>query len=75
MLYSHRRSFDREALLGEKNTDWWVSLAKKAKDAGMLMLLLTGGEPLLRTDFDDIYKASKEMVLLVSVNTNGRHLT
>lgn len=75
MCYIHRRSFDREALLGEKNTDWWVSLAKKAKDAGMLMLLLTGGEPLLRTDFDDIYKASKEMGLLVSVNTNGVLLT
>lgn len=75
MCYIHRRSCDKAALLGEKNADWWVSLAEKAKNAGMLMLLLTGGEPLLRPDFDDIYKASKEMGLLMSVNTNGALLT
>jgi MoaA/NifB/PqqE/SkfB family radical SAM enzyme len=37
----------------------------------MLMLLLTGGEPLLRQDFDEIYVACKKMGLLVTVNTNA----
>ena len=47
MCYIHRRSRDREALMGEKNADWWVTLAKQAKEHGTLLLLLTGGEPSL----------------------------
>ncbi len=35
------------------------------------MLLLTGGEPLLRKDFEEIYLNAKKSGLLVSVNTNG----
>ena len=34
-------------------------------------MLLTGGEPLLRKDFDEIYLACKKMGFLVSINTNG----
>lgn len=71
MCYIHRRSRDREALMGEKNADWWVTLAKQAKEHGTLLLLLTGGEPLLRRDFDEIYTACKSLGLLTSVNTNG----
>ncbi len=71
MCYIHRREFDREALAGEKSTEWWLSLAKTATERGMLMLLLTGGEPLIRKDFDEIYTECRKMGLLVSVNSNG----
>lgn len=55
----------------EKDARFWIDLATKARDAGMLMLLLTGGEPLLRSDFDEIYTECKKLGLLVSINTNA----
>ena len=71
MCYIHRRKFDKSAISEEKDTDFWINLASQSKDAGMLLLLLTGGEPLLRTDFDEIYTECKKLGLLVSINTNA----
>lgn len=71
MCYVHRKENDCEAIKQEKSTEWWINLAEEAKSAGMLMVLLTGGEPLLRKDFETIYLHAKKTGLLVSVNTNG----
>lgn len=68
MCYIHRSRTD---LNGEMSTEWWLDLAAKARDSGMLLLLLTGGEPMLRQDFDEIYTTCKNLGLLVSVNTNA----
>lgn len=40
-------------------------------DAGCLELTLTGGEPLMRKDFPEIYRYAKSKGFLVSVFTNG----
>lgn len=71
MCYIHRRSSDKSAIAQEKDTVFWIDLATKARDAGMLILLLTGGEPLLRSDFNEIYTECKKLGLLISVNTNA----
>lgn len=71
MCYIHRKENDCEAIKQEKTAEWWLRLAEEAKNAGMFMLLLTGGEPLLRKDFEEIYLGCQKMGLLVSVNTNG----
>ena len=71
MCYVHRKENDCEAIKREKSTEWWLKLAEEAKNAGMFMLLLTGGEPLLRRDFEEIYLKAKKMGIIVSVNTNG----
>lgn len=71
MCYIHRKENDCEVIKSEKSAQWWLKLAEEAKKAGMFMLLLTGGEPLLRKDFDEIYLGAKKTGLLVSVNTNG----
>ena len=39
--------------------------------AGCLFLTITGGEPLLRSDFTDIYRHARELGLVVTVFTNG----
>jgi len=39
-----------------------LSLLDEICDAGCLYLLLTGGEPLLRKDFPEIYRYAKEKV-------------
>lgn len=49
----------------------WLSLARQAKEKGMLFLLLTGGEPLLYPDFWELYGELKQMGFLVSLNTNA----
>ncbi len=42
---------------------------------GCLFLLITGGEPLLRRDFRDIYLYAKRSGLLITLFTNGCMLT
>lgn len=49
----------------------WRRIAREARDAGMLYLLLTGGEPLLWPDFWTLYDELVDMGFLVSINTNG----
>lgn len=71
MCYVHKREFDAEALALEKSTEWWLALAATCREKGMLTLLLTGGEPMIRLDFDRIYVACHQLGLLVSVNTNA----
>ncbi len=71
MCYIHKKEQNRDTKAKEKPTQWWLDLAEKAKDSGMLLLLLTGGEPMLREDFDEIYLACKKMGLLVTINTNA----
>ena len=53
------------------SADDWLNLAQQAKDAGTVFLLLTGGEPLFREDFEKIYTALAKMGFLISINTNG----
>ncbi|MBR4888079.1 MAG: radical SAM protein [Clostridia bacterium] len=56
---------------GLLSKEHWLQIAEEARDAGMLYLLLTGGEPLLWPGFWDLYEALVRMGILVSINTNG----
>jgi radical SAM protein with 4Fe4S-binding SPASM domain len=56
---------------GEMDTAFWRSLVDQVADAGCLNLLITGGEPLLRPDFGQIYERAIRRGILVSVFTNG----
>lgn len=51
--------------------DRWLRLAEAACRAGMLSLLLTGGEPFLWPDFWTLYTRLSALGLLISINTNG----
>ncbi|MCK4994623.1 MAG: radical SAM protein [Candidatus Omnitrophica bacterium] len=44
-------------------------------DAGCLWLLITGGEPLLRDDFLDIYIYAKKKGMMITLFTNGTLIT
>lgn len=61
----------RESPRGILTLDDWRGIARQARDAGMLYLLLTGGEPLLWPDFWTLYDEMVSMGFLVSINTNG----
>ena len=49
----------------------WLEIAKEMNKAGMLFLLLTGGEPFLYPNFKELYLGLKKMGIIVSINTNG----
>jgi radical SAM protein with 4Fe4S-binding SPASM domain len=55
----------------ELSTRKWCTILDEVADAGCLYLLITGGEPLLRDDFAEIYTHAKTRGMLVSVFTNG----
>lgn len=71
MCYIHKRANDELARKRELSAEEWIDIARIAQKKGMLLLLLTGGEPLLRPDFREIYTACRKLGLLVSVNTNA----
>ncbi len=70
MCYVHNSRCNLEKS-EELSAEWWIETGRRAVDSGMVFLLITGGEPLLRGDFPEIYKALHEMGLIVSLNTNG----
>ena len=49
----------------------YITLAEEMSRAGVLFLLLTGGEPLLFPGFRKLYTALKKMGFVLTVNTNG----
>ncbi|MCP4669550.1 MAG: radical SAM protein [Deltaproteobacteria bacterium] len=55
--------------------DQWIAIIDEIAEAGCLFLLMTGGEPLLRKDFSDIYCHAKQKGLLISIFTNGTLVT
>jgi radical SAM protein with 4Fe4S-binding SPASM domain len=59
------------AQAGELGTDETLRLLREVADAGCLDLLVSGGEPLLRDDFADIYVAACRLGMLLTVFTNG----
>lgn len=75
MCYVHMSPEEQARTGKELTAEQWIQLGRDAVDQGMIYLLLTGGEPLLRPDFVEIYSALIQMGLLISVNTNGTLLT
>lgn len=71
MCYVHLSAEEQRRRGEELTTDEWLAVAEQARSRGMLFLLLTGGEPLIRPDFKYLLTELKKMGLLVSVNSNG----
>ena len=69
--YINRPPGDREAQKRELTTPQWQHLLDDMAGAGVLGLVLTGGEILLRDDFREIYAHAKKRGMIISVFTNG----
>lgn len=59
----------------ELSTGQVTRLLDELSGAGCLFLLVSGGEPLLRTDFPGLYAHARERGLIVTVFTNGTLVT
>lgn len=66
MCYVHEHS-----TVDSLSAEDYMSITDEACNAGMLFLLLSGGEPLLRDDFEKIYTHAHKKGLIISINTNG----
>jgi radical SAM protein with 4Fe4S-binding SPASM domain len=62
---------DGAATAAELSTDEILDIARQAVAMGAVWCLLTGGEPLLRDDFAEIYLGLKRLGLLLGVFTNA----
>jgi len=62
---------DRNKPGAELTTREVIKVLEKLKKAGVIYLIFTGGEPLIRKDFPQIYLEAKKKGFLISVFTNG----
>jgi radical SAM protein with 4Fe4S-binding SPASM domain len=59
----------------ELSTGQWERILTEAADLGALSVRFTGGEPLLRNDFADLYLFARKIGLKVMIYTNARLIT
>ncbi|MGQ4526115.1 radical SAM/SPASM domain-containing protein [Intestinibacter bartlettii] len=71
MCYIKMSKEKQESIARLRTKEEWIELAKKAKEKGLLFLLLTGGEPFLVKDFQELYIELYKMGFCISVNSNG----
>ena len=71
MCYVRKGKKQVEENGGLRSADEWIALAEEAREAGLLYLLLTGGEPFLYPDFRYLYTRLAQMGFRISINTNG----
>lgn len=71
MCYVHLTQEEQRSRGRELTADEWIGIGEDAKNAGMIFLLLTGGEPTLRPDFPEIFEQLKKKGLVISINSNG----
>ena len=71
MCYVRKSMAEVNELGGLLPAEQWLNWAKQARDEGMLYPLLTGGEPFVRQDFQEIMGKMLEMGLQVNINSNG----
>ena len=69
--YINKPAGDRQTMADEMTTAEICKLLDEAADAGCLWMQLTGGEPLLRKDFAEIYKHAKSRGFLIRLFTNA----
>ncbi|MDP3879109.1 MAG: radical SAM protein [Dehalococcoidales bacterium] len=66
---------DRQVMNCELSLKEICSLLEEAAEAGCMWLLITGGEPLIRPDFLEIYTYAKLKGFLITLFTNATLLT
>lgn len=70
-LFRHDDSEYPSMIDKELTTKQWIDIADQVAKAGTLSLLITGGEPLLRKDFCEIWKEIYKKGFLITLYTNA----
>lgn len=59
----------------ELDSSRWKEIIREAADLGVLRARFTGGEPLLRKDFEELYLYTRKLGIKVALFTNARKIT
>ena len=54
-----------------RSAEEWLEIGRQIKEAGVLFLLLTGGEPFLYPEFERLYLGLRKMGMILTINSNG----
>ena len=71
MCYVRLSREEMEKLGRLRTADEWLEIGRQMKEAGVLFLLLTGGEPFLYPEFKRLYLELRRMGMIITINTNG----
>ena len=74
-LFRHDDSENEELKKKELTAEQWIALGKQIADAGTLHLLITGGEPMIRPDFCEIWKELYHRGFFLQLYTNATMVT
>lgn len=71
MCYVRLGKEEMERMGRLRTAEEWLEIGRQMKEAGVLFLLLTGGEPFLYPDFRKVYLGLRQMGMILTINTNG----
>lgn len=74
-LFRHDDSENAKLMAEELTAEQWVDMARQAAEAGTLDLLITGGEPMLRPDFCEIWEGIYKQGFIITLYTNATLVT
>lgn len=74
-LFRHDDKENDQIINNELTTEQWIQIARDVANAGTVHLLLTGGEPMMRTDFCDLYEGIYKQGFLITLYTNATMVT
>lgn len=66
---------DVQAARREATTQQWKEIIRQAAELGTIQVRFTGGEPLLREDFHELYLYTRKLGMKVMLFTNARRIT
>lgn len=74
-LFRHADCENAALMAGELTAAQWIDMARQAAEAGTFSLLITGGEPLLRPDFCEIWEGIYRYGFMLELYTNATLVT
>lgn len=74
-MFRHDDSENPELMAKELTAEQWIDMARQIAEAGTMRLLITGGEPMLRPDFCEIWEGIYKQGFLMELYTNATLVT
>ncbi|MGM9889484.1 MAG: radical SAM/SPASM domain-containing protein [Floccifex porci] len=74
-LFRHDDSENADLIKNEMTAHEWIDMARQVAEAGTMNLLITGGEPMLRPDFCEIWEGIYKQGFIIELYTNATLVT
>lgn len=74
-LFRHDDKENPELMKKELTAVQWIDMAKQVAQAGTFSLLITGGEPMIRPDFCEIWEGIYQQGFIMELYTNATMVT